>query len=101
MSLSKRNRYDQILIGWLLGAFLPILIFLITYEVKSSGMEFQQFLRNMWQMKIFMKLLSLCVFPNLGFFFLFYRMKYDMAARGVILATFMYAFVVLIFKVIG
>jgi hypothetical protein len=98
MSRSKRNRYDQILTGWLIGAFIPILIFVITYEVKYSGMEFQQFLRNMWQMKIFMKLLSLCVFPNLGFFFLFYRMKYDMAARGVILATFIYAFVVLIVK---
>jgi hypothetical protein len=100
MSLSKRNRYDKILTGWLIGAFLPILILLITYEVKYSEMEFQQFLRNMWQMRIFMKLLSLCVFPNLGFFFLFYRMKYDMAARGVIMATFMYAFVVLIFKLI-
>ena len=96
----KRNRYDQILTGWIIGAILPILIFLITYEVKYSEMEFQSFLRNMWQMKIFMKLLSVCVFPNLGFFFLFYRMKYDMAARGVILATFMYAFAVLIVKLV-
>jgi len=96
----KRNRYDQILTGWIIGVILPVLIFLITYQVKYSEMEFQSFLRNMWQMKIFMKLLSLCVFPNLGFFFLFYRMKYDMAARGVILATFMYAFAVLIVKLI-
>jgi hypothetical protein len=100
MSLRKRNRYDQIITGWIIGAILPILIFLITYEVKYSEMELQSFLRNMWQMKIFMKLLSLCVFPNLGFFFLFYRMKYDMAARGVIMATFMYAFAVLIGKLI-
>jgi len=95
-----RNRYDAILTGWIIGAILPILIFLITYEVKYSEMEFRSFLRNMWQMKIFMKLLSLCVFPNLGFFFLFYRMKYDMAARGIILATFMYAFLVLVAKLI-
>jgi hypothetical protein len=100
MSLRKRNRYDQIITGWIIGAILPILIFLITYKVKYSEMELQSFLRNMWQMKIFMKLLSLCVFPNLGFFFLFYRMKYDMAARGVIMATFMYAFAVLIGKLI-
>ncbi len=95
-----RNRYDAILTGLIIGAILPILIFLITYEVKYSEMEFRSFLRNMWQMKIFMKLLSLCVFPNLGFFFLFYRMKYDMAARGIILATFMYAFLVLVAKLI-
>lgn len=63
-------------------------------------MDFSVFVQNMWQMKILMKLLSICVFPNLGIFFIFYRMKYDMAARGVIMATFMYAFMVLIAKLI-
>jgi len=96
----KRSKYDQIFTGWLIGAILPIFIFLITYQVKYSETEFFLFVRNMWQMKILMKLVSLCVFPNLGFFFIFYRLKYDMAARGVILATFMYAFMVLIAKLI-
>jgi hypothetical protein len=100
MTLRKRNRYDRMLIGWLIGTIVPIVIFLITYQVKYSEMEFLVFLKSMWQMKIFLKLLSLCVFPNLGFFFLFYRNKYDMAARGVIMATFIYAFVVLFAKLI-
>jgi hypothetical protein len=100
MSPRKRNRYDQILTGWLIGMISPIIIFLIVYQLKYSEMEFTVYVRNIWQMKIFLKILSLCVFPNLGFFFLFYRMKYDMAARGVIMATFMYAFAVLIAKVI-
>jgi len=100
MTLRKRNRYDRMLIGWLIGTIVPIVIFLITYQVKYSEMEFLVFLKSMWQMKIFLKLLSLCVFPNLGFFFLFYRNKYDMAARGVIMATFIYAFVVLFSKLI-
>jgi hypothetical protein len=100
MALRKRNRYDKILTGLIIGIVLPIIIFLITYEVKYSEMDFAVFLKSMWEMKIFMKLLSLCVFPNLGFFFLFYRNKYDMAARGVIMATFIYAFAVLIAKLI-
>jgi hypothetical protein len=100
MTLRKRNRYDRMLIGWLIGTIVPIVIFLITYQVKYSEMEFWVFMKSMWQMKIFLKLLSLCVFPNLGFFFLFYRNKYDMAARGVIMATFIYAFVVLFAKLI-
>ena len=100
MSLRKRNRYDRIFTGWLIGIMAPLIIFLIVYQVKYSGMEFTVYLRNVWQMKIFLKILSLCVFPNLGFFFLFYRMKYDMAARGVIMATFMYAFFVLFAKLI-
>lgn len=100
MAPRKRNLFDHLLTGWLIGIIAPLVIFLIVYEVKYSGIEFPVYLRNVWQMKIFLKILSLCVFPNLGFFFLFYRMKYDMAARGVILATFMYAFVVLIAKLI-
>ena len=100
MALRKRNRYDRILIGLIIGIIFPIVIFLVTYEVKYNEMDFRVFLQSMWEMKIFMKLLSLCVFPNLGFFFLFYRNKYDMAARGVIMATFIYAFAVLIAKVI-
>ncbi|HZL09356.1 MAG TPA: hypothetical protein VFC65_05115 [Prolixibacteraceae bacterium] len=100
MTVRKRSRYDRILTGWLIGTILPVIIFLITYEVKYSHMDFLIFLRNMWQLKIFLKLLSLCVFPNLGFFMFFYRKKQDMAARGVILATFMYAFLVLIAKLI-
>ncbi|HEY3370343.1 MAG TPA: hypothetical protein VGK10_05805 [Prolixibacteraceae bacterium] len=100
MFTHKRNRFDRILIGWLIGTILPLIIFLITYEVKYSELEFLAFLRNMWRMKIFLKLLSICVFPNLGFFLLFYRLKYDMATRGVLMATFMYAFVVLIAKMV-
>lgn len=100
MSPRKRNRYDRLLIGWLIGIISPLIIFLIVYELKYSDMEFMVYLRNVWQMKIFLKILSLCVFPNLGFFFLFYRLKYDMAARGVIMATFMYAFFVMVGKFI-
>ncbi|HCY42582.1 MAG TPA: hypothetical protein DHV48_14700 [Prolixibacteraceae bacterium] len=100
MTIRKRNRFDHLPIGWIIGTILPLIIFFITYLVKYSEMEFSVFLRSMWEMKVLLKLLSICVFPNLGFFMLFYRLKYDMAARGVILATFMYAFLVLISKLI-
>ena len=98
MSLKNRNRFDRISTGWLISAILPIVIFLIFYLVKYPGMGLWIYLRNIWQMKIFLKLFSLCVFPNLGFFFFFYQKKYDMAARGVIMATFMYAFLVMVAK---
>jgi len=98
--MRKRNSYDRILTGWLIGSIIPLLIFMIMYWVKYSEMDFTIYLKNIWQMKIFLKLLSLCVLPNLGFFMIFYKLRYDMAARGVIMATFMYAIAVLIAKVI-
>lgn len=100
MPARKRNTADRLLVGWVIGIVVPLLFFLVFYQMKYSEMQFMVYLRNVWKMKIFLKIISLCVFPNLGFFFLFYRNKYDMAARGVILATFMYAFLVLIAKII-
>lgn len=100
MTISKKQRFDRILTGWSIGTILPLIFFLIIYQVKYSEMELMVYLKNMWYMKVLLKILSLCVFPNLGVFYLFYRDKYDMAARGVIMATFMYAFGVLIAKLI-
>jgi uncharacterized BrkB/YihY/UPF0761 family membrane protein len=100
MSPSKNHKYNQLIVGWLIGMVSPIIILLITYQLNFSDVEFLSFLQNIWRMGIFMKLLSVCAFPNLGFFFLFYRLKYDLSARGVILATFIYAFAVLIVKLI-
>ena len=100
MAINTRNRFDRILIGWLIGTLVPLIIFLITYMVKYSELEFVVFLKDLWHLKMLLKLMSLCVYANLGLFFLFYRIKYDMAARGVIMATFMYAFLVLVAKLI-
>ncbi|MBA4410128.1 MAG: hypothetical protein Q8S54_06605 [Bacteroidota bacterium] len=100
MALQKQNRLDQILTGLLIGIILPVIIFLITYQVKYSDLEFTVYLRKIWQMKIFLKILSLCVFPNLGVFLLFLWIKYERAARGVVMATFIYVFFVLIAKLI-
>jgi hypothetical protein len=100
MADPQKNGSDRLLVGFLLGFFVPVIFFLIIYQLKYANMEFITYLRSIWQMKIFFKIVSLCVFSNLGFFLLFYRRKYDMAARGVILATFIYAFVILVAKLI-
>lgn len=100
MSARKYNTTDRLLVGWVIGIIVPMVFFLVFYQMKYSEMQFMVYLRNVWEMKIFLKIISLCVFPNLGFFILFYRKKYDMAARGVVMATFMYAFLVLVAKLI-
>lgn len=100
MVIRKRPRFDRLSIGFLVGIIIPLIVLLITHQVKFSDMPFAEWISNLWQMKILLKLMSLCVFPNLAFFMIFYRKKYDMAARGVIMATFLYAFAVLVVKVI-
>lgn len=96
----KNKRYDRILTGWLLGTIVPLLIFLVIYWIQFREYKFLVYLSNLFHMRVFFKILSLCVFPNLAFFLLFYKSKYDMAARGIILSTFMYAFLVLVARTI-
>jgi hypothetical protein len=96
----KHKRLDRILTGWLLGTIVPLIIFLVIYWVKFREYEFLVYINNLLHMRVFFKILSLCVFPNLAFFFIFYKSKYDMAARGVIMATFMFAFLVLVARMI-
>ena len=100
MTLKKRSNIDRLVVGFVIGLLVPVIFFLIVYQVKYGNIGFETYVRKTWEMKIFWKILSVCVFPDLGFFLLFYRRKYDMAARGVILATFMYAFAVLVAKLI-
>jgi hypothetical protein len=100
MVTSTKYRFDRILTGLLIGLILPLIIFLVTYKVMYRDVEFMVYLNRIWQMKILLKLLSLCVFPNLGAFLLFLQIKFEKAARGVVMATFIYAFAVLIAKVI-
>jgi hypothetical protein len=98
--MSSRSTIDRLLTGFLTGLLVPVLFFLIIYQLKYANMDFPVYVKSMWQMRILMKIVSLCVFPNLGFFIIFYRKKYDMAARGVIMATIFYALAVLIAKLI-
>jgi hypothetical protein len=100
MVSTAKYRFDRIFTGLSIGLILPLLIFLITYKVMYSDVEFMVYLNRIWQMKILLKILSLCVFPNLGAFLLFLQFKFEKAARGVVMATFIYAFVVLIAKLI-
>jgi uncharacterized BrkB/YihY/UPF0761 family membrane protein len=100
MTLRKRNRFDRILIGLLIGLILPVILFLIVYLVKYSNTDFTVYLQNIWQLKVLYKLIYLCVLSNLAIFLLFLRIKYERAARGVVMATFIYAFLVLIVQAI-
>jgi hypothetical protein len=100
MVTRRKSTSDRFVLGFLLGILVPVIFFLIVYQMKYANMEFMTYLRNIWQMKIFLKILALCVVPNLGFFLLFFRKKQDMAARGVIAATIIYAVFILIAKLI-
>jgi len=100
MQRKKKNKFDSTGIGFLIGLFLPLLIFFTVWFFKETNISFAAYLKSMWQMQALLKLISLCVFANVAAFWIFIRMKFEKAARGVLGATILYAFAVLISRAI-
>lgn len=93
------RKWDKIWVGLLMGVMLPFFVMLIFYLSSFAALTIPGFLRRMVFAQVFFPLLSLCAVINLGSFFLFYQTQNDRAARGVIFATMIFAFAVLIYKV--
>lgn len=100
MPENKKSRYDKVGVGAITGLVLPIIIFLIVYLVSENDMSFLDYISGMWRMQALVKIGSLCVFTNVGAFWIFLRLKYEKAARGLLGATILYAIVVLISRAI-
>ncbi len=92
----KRNRWNQTSVGFLAGFLVPLVIFFSVYIFGENDISFLTYVSGLWQLHILVKLGSLCVFANLAIFMGFIRAKYDNAAKGVLAATLIYAFAVLI-----
>ena len=96
MQRRKNNKLDNTGIGLLVGFLLPVIIFFAVYYISERGISFSNYIGNLWYLQSLIKLGSLCVFANSAVFMGFIKLKYDKAARGVLGATIIYAFAVLI-----
>lgn len=86
---------DKMAFGLATGILLPVIVFFLVYFFENKDTPFSQYLNGLWQLKALIKLVSLCVFINLGVFWYFLKIRHETAARGVLGATIFYAFLVL------
>lgn len=91
---------DAFLTGFLPGLILPLIGFYIYFLLFFKYMGFASFIQHLQRINMIVSVLSLGVILNLGIFFLFYQKELDRSARGVIAATFVYAALVVYFKVL-
>jgi len=95
--IRKKIPYNNMQTGLAVGIILPIIIMFLFYE--SRNMEsFNDFYQLVTKAGILTHLISLCVLPNLLMFFIFMWTNRLQSARGIIAATFIYTFIVLIMK---
>ncbi|HPF50729.1 MAG TPA: hypothetical protein PK335_04095 [Draconibacterium sp.] len=96
MQKARNRKFDRMEIGLLTGLLLPVIIFFLVYLIGEDSVSFPNYLKSMWKLQALVKIMSLCVFANLALFWGFLKLKYERAARGVLGATILYAFLVLI-----
>ncbi len=96
----KRLKWNKQSIGLVVGVLAPIISFLVMYLLKHDHISFGDYLRMLKSANMVSSLLSLCVVPNLLFFFMFIWSNLLKSARGVLMATFVMAVIVLGFKIL-
>ncbi|MFO7935130.1 MAG: hypothetical protein R6U78_13745 [Bacteroidales bacterium] len=91
------KRFDSLTAGLIPGLVIPAVTLVIIWLVRHDGGLFE-FLVVFQRMGMLSKLISLSVIPNLLLFFLFVWTNRSFSARGVIFATLVLAFVMLVLK---
>ncbi len=91
---------DHFLLGFIPGLILPLIGFYLYFLLMFSYMGWGNFLSHVIKTNLAVSVLSLGVILNLGLFMLFYTRGMDRSAQGVIGSTFVYAFIVVYFKVL-
>lgn len=88
MSKLNLQKFDHTAIGVVIGVILPVTaMHLILSYYSNFTIEF--LIENPLFSGILDDLKG-CLFINLGLFFVFYLLRMDKAARGVVFATFLY-----------
>lgn len=89
---------DNLVIGLLMGIIAPTIGIYLFYITNFKHTAFQEFLKLAFQEKLIAPLLSLSCIINLAIFYIFLRFEHYNSARGIITATFLYGFVIIVLK---
>ena len=95
--MKAKERFDHMLYGLIPGIVLPVIALIGFWLVRFHG-GFFDFLSHFQHVGMLPKVLSLCAIPNLLLFFVFIWTNRIFSARGVIFATLIVGFVMLVLK---
>jgi hypothetical protein len=96
MQRRRTNRFDNVGIGFLIGFILPIFVFFVVYLIGENEISVTEYIKSLQKLNVLIKLGSLCVFVNSAVFMGFIKLKFEKTARGMLGATIIYAFAILI-----
>lgn len=89
---------DSTILGLTVGLLAPLLVMFGFWKYQFGHTSLIGFYEVMVDSGNLPGLISIGLLGNLGAFFVFYRQKLDVSARGVIMATFVYGLIIVILK---
>ncbi len=96
----KLSKLDNQLLGFIVGLIAPLIGVYVYYKIIRLDMDFSTFVNLVREMNLTSKVLSLGALANLAVFLIFISLKLDKFSRGIVIATFVYAVIILIFRFI-
>ena len=93
-----RSLIDHLITGLFLGLLFPALCFAGYAHYRFPDVPLDEILKHVWVLGLTASMLSVSVFFNLFIFFFFIWKKRDHTSRGILVATFAYAVVIVILK---
>ena len=95
----KKFNWNNFWLGLGAGLLLPFLTLVIYRQWSWKSFGFKHFVKYMIDHGVLTGILSLCLLPTLGLFFLFINKEKYKTCRGILLATFAYGFLILYVKI--
>ncbi|MEA3316484.1 MAG: hypothetical protein U9R54_00815 [Bacteroidota bacterium] len=89
---------DSIKLGAIAGIIIPIVSIFLVYFIKFPQFETIEPLKYLTETDALTKLASLCVIPNAVLFFIFIYRNKLLSARGILMATMIYAILIFVAK---
>jgi len=90
------SKYNRLWIGLIPGLLVPMISFFVFSIFKSKTIHIILYIKFVMSFSVLSKILSLCVIPNLAVFYFFINKEFYYSARGVILATLIWAIFIVI-----
>jgi len=93
-----KSKLNNLKLGLTLGILAPVITMVLVYFSNFTAYDFTELIGYLLDKQLFTKIVSLCVIPNLILFFIFIWLNYLYSARGVLMATILFAIFVFITK---
>jgi len=94
------KKSNSVILGLISGIVLPLIFLFVFYLFEYNHYSFKYFMEIIIGGKLLMKIISLCAIPNLILFYFFMRRNLIYSARGVIVATLLFAIFSVLFNVL-